>query len=147
MKALLFPLLEQAIVNGFLSKAPPFARKNKFGLSLIALSGLFLVIGIIFAILAGYGWLLTEFTQPLAALIVAGSVVVLGLFFALLGYLKLKQRPSVPAMDVPSDQITEIATLLGEVVEEELAEPIKQHPKTALLLASVAGFVAADRFQ
>ena len=124
-----------------MSKKAPFMRKNKFGLGLMALSALLFCAGVIFAMMSGYGWLLTQFTQPLAALISAGFILGLALLSSLTGFLLIKKQPA-PAMQ--QDEMLQIIDAVTELLGEELTDPIKENPKTAILLASVAGFAAAD---
>ena len=140
----LMPLVEQFIVNTLVSKQAPFMRKSKLGLGLIALSGLFFSAALVFLIIAGYGWLLTQFTQPEAALITAAFVMATSLLTALTAVLVLKKTPE-RAHNAQSDEIHEMVTVLGELVGEEFESSIRENPKTAMILAGAAGLVAADR--
>lgn len=136
------PLVEQVIINGLVSRKAPFMSKNKFGLALIAMSGLLFLTATIFLIIAGYSWLLIHYTAPAAALICAAAVYIAGATVALTGYLSLKKRPAPrPANE---NEINQIVTLIAEAVDEEWAKPIQENPKTALLLATVGGFMAGD---
>lgn len=137
----LLPIIEQALVSGLLSRQPTLVRKNKFGLGLAVLSGLFFVAACFFVVLSFYGWLLTLYAQPVAALIVSGVVLGLSLLSALCGYALLKKRK---ANHVSDNEMTQLVSEVAEIIGEELAEPIQQHPKTAMALAGLAGFVAAD---
>lgn len=140
--AALKPLAQQAAINGLLSKGAPFRRKNKFGLGLLALSGLLSALALIFACISLYGWLLLQFAQPVAASIMAGSVMAAAFLSALGGHLVLKKKQR-PAFD--QSEITEIISEVSEFIGDELAEPIQQNPKTAMLLAGLAGVIAGDR--
>lgn len=136
------PVAEQALMSGLLNNRASFMRKNKFGLAFAALSGLLLFIGLAFAILSLYGWLLSYYAQPLAALIVSGIVIGASLVSGVTGYLTLrKKRRSVAHETDFTHIITEITNIIGE----EWTDPIQQNPKTAMLLASLAGLVAGDR--
>lgn len=145
MKAVIMPFIEQAVVNGLVSKTPPLARKNKFGLSLMVLSGLFLFSACVFLMIAGYGWLMTLYSPYIAALLVAFCIFAFALIASAASYAVLRHKPKQVAANAQADQIMEIASLAGEVLEGELADVIRENPKTIMLLASVAGFVAADR--
>jgi uncharacterized protein (DUF849 family) len=137
----LYALAEQAVINGVLSKNTPFMRKNKVGLGLAALSGLLFFTSVVFAIIAAYGWLLATYAQPIAALIVAAAVLGGSIIVGFTGYALLRKRPK-PAM-----QEGEITTLIADAVrliDEELAEPVQDNPKTAVALAGLAGFVAGE---
>jgi len=141
MQALL-PIIEQMLIDAVISKKAPFMRKNKFGLGLLALSAILFLTALVFAFIAVYGWLLTEFEQPVAAIILASFIMGMSALSALIGiYLSRKRRPA----PIQTDEISELISTLTEVLGDELLEPIKQNPKTAVLLASAVGFVAGDR--
>lgn len=139
----LMPLVEQFVVNTLVSKQAPFTRKSKLGLGLMVLSGLFFCAALVFLVVAGYGWLLTQFTQPEAALITAAFILAASVLTALCAVLVLKKTPHhAPAQ---SDEILEMVTALGEMVGDDLETSIRDNPKTAMLLAGAAGLIAADR--
>lgn len=140
----LMPLVEQFVVNSLVSKQAPFMRKSKLGLGLIALSGLFFCAALVFLIIAGYGWLLTQFTQPEAALITAGFIMATSILTALSAILVLRKAPQ-QAINTQSDEIHEMVTMIGELLGEELETSIRENPKTAMILAGAAGLIAADR--
>jgi hypothetical protein len=143
MKALL-PLLEQVIINSVLNKKAPFMRKSKLGIALMVMSGLFLCAALVFAIISGYGWLLTQYPQPIAALIVAGIILAVSVIAGASGYLVLKKKPKPVEQD---KDILELVFDLAEEYSDEIIEPVQENPKTALILASVAGFIAGETMQ
>lgn len=141
MKALI-PLIEQIVINGMMSSKAPMMRKNKYGLGLMALSVLLTLVAVVFLIISGYAWLMTQFTQPMAALITAAFIMGAAVISALTGVLiaKSKKQP-----EVHTDELAELTGIITDLLGEELAQPIIDNPKTAVLLASAAGFVAGDR--
>jgi len=141
MNALL-PLIEQVIVDGIVSKKAPFMRKNKFGLGLMALSGFLFCAALICLIVATYSWLLIQFTQPVAALVLSGFILAIAILSALSGFLITQKKQPQP---IQGDEITEILNAITDVIGEDLAQHIKDNPKAAVMLASTAGFVAGDR--
>lgn len=140
---LLMPLAEQAIINGLIDRKAPLMRKNKFGLCLMVLSGLVLLSALFFFTLAGYGWLLTEFSQPEAAFYTGLALMLACALMALGGYSSLKKKPKA-ALAVEKDAMDFVQTL-ATTVSNDLAEPIQENPKTAMLLAATAGFLAGER--
>lgn len=137
------PLIEQVLMNAIMSKKAPLMRKNKYGLGLMALSAILFLVALIFTCLAGYGWLLTEFDQPTAAIITAGFILGFSILSALTGVSLSRRRPPEPV--VPTDEITEIMSNLTELVGDELLDTIRENPKTAILLAGAAGMVAGEQ--
>lgn len=145
MKAFLVPLLKQVAIEGLINNRAPLPHTSKLGLGLAALSGLFLVAALIFVMISGYGWLLLQYDQPLAALIMAGSIVTIAAIISLIAYLLLKKkRQQKPA--IQTEDIMAIFAEAGDLVGDEFAQTIKDNPKTAVLIASVVGLVAGKRF-
>jgi len=138
----LIPLIEQIVINGMMSSKAPMMRKNKYGLGLMALSVLLTLVAVVFLIISGAAWLMTQFTQPMAALITAAFIMGAAVISALTGVLiaKSKKQP-----EVHTDELAELTGIITDLLGEELAQPIIDNPKTAVLLASAAGFVAGDR--
>lgn len=143
MKALLY-LIEQVAVRGLVNRKAPSTGNNKLGLGLMALSGLLFCVALVFAILSFYGYVLIHYTQPIAALIVSGSVVAASLICSLIGYSCLKKKQQKPS-SLQDNDITQIISEITDMIGEEWAETIQENPKTAVLLAGVAGLVAGER--
>ena len=141
----LMPILEQVVVNRLISNKAPFTNKNKIGLAFAIISGLLFFTAAAFIIIAGYAWLLSVYTMPEAALITAIVILILAFLTVLASYLAFKKRPSLRAEK--NDDMTQITSLLYEAINEEWAAPIQEKPKTALLLASIGGFIAGDYLQ
>lgn len=145
MKALILPMIEQAAMHALVSKKAPFMRKSKLGLGFMALSGLFLVTAIVFGLIAAYGWLLTEYDQPIAAGFMALAVLGVSLLSGLTGYYTLRSNRKIPATQSCQDQAADMMAMATDVIENEFGEIIEEYPKTAILLASLAGFAVSER--
>lgn len=139
----LMPLIEQVIIDRLLSQKAPLMRKNKFGIGLTVLGGAMFLLGLVFAALAGYGWLLMHYPQPTAALITAGFILGLSILTSLVGVALLQRR--APPRRQDEEEIMEAVSEIMTIVSEELAEPIQENPKTAVILSGVAGFAAGER--
>ncbi len=140
----LSPLIEQILINALVTRKAPAAGKRRLGLGLMVLSGFFLAAALVFCLLAGYGWLLNHYAQPLAALIAAVIAAVICLFIALCGLLLFKKTR--PAITVEEKDVKEFATLLADTIGGDFAQSVRENPKTALLLAGATGFVTGRRF-
>ncbi len=123
---------------------PPAPAHVRPAVPALALVAVFLTIaGSVFLLTAGYNWMLTQYDSQTAsvymgaaALIAAGGCVLVA---GIISYgAKVKKRVYRNAV------INRIYSMVEGVVSE-LEEPIQEHPKTAAALASVAGFVAAEK--
>ncbi len=137
---MLLPLIQQAALSGLACRSASLMSMNKFGLGLVALSGFVFLMALIFLVLSGYGWLLTHYEQPVAALIVSAYSLSISLVFCLGGVLIVK-RKSIRQRQ----QITKLMSEISDAVNEQFSEPIKDNPKTAVVMASVAGLIAGER--
>jgi hypothetical protein len=100
--------------------------------------------GFVFGLTAEYIWLKTIFLPEVAALAVSGSAFALALIFAATGKFRARQKKTHP----PAGHITDIAQVIGMIVDslgKELQDPIHDNPKTALMLAGMAGYAAGQR--
>lgn len=97
------------------------------------IAAIFFIIMLIALFAALFFWLATLFAAPLAALIVAGVALVLGLLA--LTPLMVKRRPPPPA---PSPTAPQFVSLLAQTAPLALKRPLL----TVVLLAGVLGFMA-----
>lgn len=145
MLSTLYPYIEQFAIDSLISKRAPMQRKNKVGLGLMIMSGIFCIAATIFGFIAGYGWLLEHYEQPMAAGIAAASTLVAGLVLTIIGYFTLK-RKSVTEYDQSAD-IQEITQALIELANDNGVESIQDNPKTALIISGIAGFIAGEKLR
>jgi len=142
----LMPLLEQAFVNALLSRQAPLMRKNKWGFGLFLLASVLGAMALIFGVYAGYTWLLTQFPKPEAALYSALGVLLVALLLALIGLIILRsRRRKRQSATLQKDDVKALMALASEALAEEMAEPIQKNPKTALFIASIAGYAAGEK--
>ncbi|WP_373084772.1 phage holin family protein [Sneathiella sp.] len=127
------------LLNGVLSNRSQTIQRSKLGICLMAVAGFLLLVALFYMVLAYYGWLLLHFVQPVAALVTAGTVLVIGSIVAFSAYLVLKRIPPEPA---PNDEIRELISLISATAADGLNEKVEESPKTALLIAGIAGLIA-----
>lgn len=145
MHALIASYAEQALVNALMSKKAPLMRKNKFGLGLMVLSGLLFLVAVAFGIGAAHFWFLSILPAVEAILLTSACVFALCALSGLTAYLLLKKKPQPPQTpSLEAIEIQQAVSQLGELFGDELGASIQENPKTALILAGVAGFVAGD---
>lgn len=139
----LMPFIEQFIIDAIMGMKPVASPKNKFGLGLAVLSGFFFFLTLFFVSLFGYNQLQTLYTQSDAALIMAAGIFILGISSSLGAYFIFKRKSK--HHHARKQHITGLVAQIGDLIGEEIDGPIRDNPKTAMILASLAGFVAGDK--
>lgn len=152
MLAPLLPLITQMVIEG-ISKGtrPVLPRLNAKGIALVACSAILGLLGLGFTLFAGFIYL-QNFVEPeFAALIVAGIIFFFAAIIGLMGRKSIVgygyvtyRRSSSPSSSSPVADIAQTVKNLIEGVTTELEEPIRDNPKTAIALASLAGYLAGD---
>lgn len=137
-------IIEHVILDRILTGNVSFANQNKLGQGLMAVSGFFVFLSLCFGIYAGHLWLQDNYSPDKAAALTAllcfttGLVLLLGSLATV--HYKAKRLKSLTA---------EIRTAIHDVIDfldEELTDPVQENPKTAAVIASMAGYVAGNKF-
>ena len=139
----LMPFIEQFVIDAIMGMKPVASPKNKLGLGLMALSGFLFLLALSFLSVFGYIQLQTIYPAAQAALLMAAGVFILFLCTALSGYLIFKKKSK--HTNVRRQHLTDMIYQFGELIGDEIDTPIRDNPKTAVLLASLAGFVAGEK--
>lgn len=137
-------LIERVVIDKLLRDPTPLSGFDKMGQFLCALSALFLVTGLIFLVYGAHSWLSIHYSGEIAASITGIislllSVIIAGIFFAGLHYRQARIRKFQKNI---ADKIKSSLSTL----EDELGDPIRENPKTALIIASFLGFLVEDQF-
>ena len=109
----------------------------------LAIAGIFGLVGAGFLIAAGYDWLLTQHGLQTARLYTGGICVTLAVMAAAAAgaFYSYKRAKAETYYLVLRENIQSAIAMVGE----ELEEPIRENPKTARLVASLAGYIAAEK--
>ncbi len=141
----MLPVLKEAIVSGVVATATRRGpRKKLAGMAVMVFAGLVLFLAIVFIALANYEWLSAQYSSPVAYLVIGLTLLLLSAitFFLARASLHSHERN----IDEHSrEEISRLVDLLAEELSGELAEPVRNNPKTSLAAAAVAGFLAGDR--
>jgi len=138
----LAPLVQNFVVSKMADNRPGGASET--GLTLTAMSFVLTSAGLVFVLFAEYLWLKTYFLSDTAALIVAGTSYVLALVAAVIGKAMGRRRKNEKALSLTEDASKAVSQIINSL-SEELESPVRENPKTAMVLASLAGFVAGER--
>ncbi|MGB4108026.1 MAG: hypothetical protein WBK55_09580 [Alphaproteobacteria bacterium] len=132
--------LEQAIISLLMQESRPV--RNQMGPALL-LAGFLAVAGSGFLVAAGYDWLVTHYDLQTARLVIGALILSLGVIIAAVvyGVYNEKRKQLQGYYGILKDNLHSAL----EVVGEELEEPIRENPKTAVMIASLAGYIAAEK--
>jgi hypothetical protein len=136
-------IAEQLIFSVLLNGTGMSEKKNQFGLGLAALSLFLGLAGLGFLIAAGYGYMQDEFGVRAATLFMAAIILGCALLSSLTAYGLFRYRQR--RRRFYQRTIMQNVQAFVEEVCNELEEPIRENPKTAALIAGLAGFAAAQR--
>jgi hypothetical protein len=141
-----FPAMvaEQLILAVLLNGTGMSEKKNQIGLGLAALSLFLALTGLGFLMAAGYAFLQEQFDTKTAAFYMALVTLACATVSSLTAYALFHYRQK----RIRSYQrtITDNIHSAINAVSDELEGPIRDNPKTAALLAGLAGYAAAQRF-
>jgi|MDSW01.2.fsa_nt_gb hypothetical protein len=139
----LFAIAEPYIIERLLQNGAPLTGKSKAGFGCLITALICACAGAGFLVYALYQWLLFNFTPDIAAALTGAALMFLSALsiltaWGLLKYQKMKSRAL-------QRQMSETVEELIELANGELAEPVRDHPKAALLIASCAGLIAGHK--
>ncbi|HRC26924.1 MAG TPA: hypothetical protein PKX87_05785 [Alphaproteobacteria bacterium] len=144
MMAGLATAAQYAVVDRLLKGYLPLTGRSKVVEALIGVTAALLVLGLGFMIYAAHLWVSRTYTPEMAALVTGGLLLALAALCVAGMYLLVQytRRRVIRVKDDITQSLTEIMGIAGD----ELAEPVRDNPKTAVLIASIAGFLAGERF-
>ena len=143
MITVLEPLIMQLLAEGLLHRPARISAAGKAGLGFFILAGVLAVGGVVFMMISLHAWLLLSFTAELAALLTGASALLAAVLSGLCGLIafrKWKERGTSRADDI-TRMIQSVLTMAGD----QLQDPIRENPGTAMLVASLAGFFAGHK--
>lgn len=143
MLAKLLPIIEGLLLNQVMNSGMLVSRRSKAGGALLVLSGLFFLVALIFGVIAAYQWLLAHYPADMAALLAGTFVLAVSASLAAIGLTILNRRQS--RFKEMKEELTHHVSAVYDAVAEELDDPIRNHPKTTIALAALAGYILADR--
>ncbi len=145
------PIITSLVLGGLTKAATarkPDITVGATGVGILFLAGLVGLVGFVFVVIAGYRLMLASFTPVEAAGITGGVVLLLAAFLGFYGYriIKTGRKSVVAAMQPEQDEGLKerIQKLLEDFSMPELEELVKSHPKSSVLVAVIAGLLAAD---
>jgi hypothetical protein len=139
----LLPLAEQLLMMGALNTQLPKARPDKTQQVIYGFAGVLALVAVIFMILAMSYWLKEQYSPDVAALGTAGITLTFSLLVAACGYTYSVLRKS--KIHAVGDELKDKIMSALEAMSEEMEDPIRDHPKSSVALATLAGYVIGNR--
>lgn len=144
------PLMKQLVMDGLMNAPVPHLPRislTAIALTLCAVLMAFMTLSVL--LIAEYFYLSQIYIAPVAALMVAGTSCALALLTWGAGKMITAQKnaPSAAREEFMARQpdIAKTVSALIDSIAEELEEPIRDNPKTAMAIAGLAGFLAGDQ--
>jgi hypothetical protein len=134
-------VIEELVMAAMLRPKVTSPRKSKMDWAFMALSILLGCAGIFLSILSLERFFEARYPLDIAALSSAGIVLAIAALIAAATYHCRHRKPPVSHQH---ELESSLHTLL-ESICAELESPVQENPKTAVLLAAIAGFVTAQR--
>jgi hypothetical protein len=147
---MLQPVIKQ-VLTGMLLRSRPVrtVEAKKSGIMLLAIAGFLFAAAAVFLLIALYAWALGSFAPPLAALLTGLAAVFTGGIACAAGghAMKAKAEPAPKAdlQDLGLDKLDDAVMAVADILAEHLEQPIRENPKTSVALASLAGYLAAEK--
>jgi hypothetical protein len=143
MMSYLLANAEQLLIDSIVKGNTPFTGRNKAGAGLMILSGLMLAAGLGFIIYASYLWLNAHYLPDMAAALTGA----LALFMAVLSALMAHAYSEYKRLRLRKIKAEATQTLQNafDMLNAELEHPIRENPKTSVLIASLAGFMVGEK--
>lgn len=142
--AVIQPMIAQMVLNAVLSRPSKAPGMRKAEICLLAVTGVLSVIGAVFMFIALHAYALVHYAPWVAATITGAAALIVGLTCAVIagGMEEARQRDTkrIEAEDPAKALIAAI-----DSATQGLEKPIHDNPRTSVLLASLAGYVAGNK--
>lgn len=137
-------IIESIFLKAFLDKKSSLTAESKLKVALLFFSAFMVVLSIGFGLFAAYLWLSANFSPA----VTMASMGAISLTLASIGFLTIYLifRYKAIKMKKMKDEIINVANTALEIADHELTAPIRENPKTSVLISSAAGLIAGNRF-
>lgn len=137
------PLVEEMVISGMTRgrQTPHFVLFDNI---LTVMSVILICASLFFSLYAEFLWLGLYLSADMAALALSGTT-----FFLAMIFLTARRVISpVKTRSVTESNSTEISKMISQSIKSfvsELDDPIRENPRTALIVAGLAGFTAGEK--
>lgn len=137
-------IAEQMLADSIIKDSFSVAGESKIRTLLITFSTLMGVSSIGFFVYGSYTWLSNNYEIVTVMFAMGGIFFLLSIISGIVIYnITLLKRKKI---QTGKENFIAIAKDTFEIFQQELETPINDNPKTALLIASISGYLAGERF-
>lgn len=140
----LLPLIERTVARYALNSTYPVSLSYRIKHWFVVFSGLMLVATVGFGLFSFYLWLSNNVSPVETMAYMGGATFVISLLSASFAFLILYLK--VQKVKQAKERFTKTIEEGIALAEQELGEPILKNPKSAIAIATSAGFIVGDRF-
>lgn len=134
----------EKLVRGGMSMA---VRKSGAGYGFYFVSSLLGLVAAGFLVAGFYAWALIGYRPDIAALMTAGLTGSLALIAAIAAYginHKHERLRQIRQESLKNDLMTNMKAVIASI-DDEIGDHVRENPTTSVVLAALAGFIAADK--
>ena len=140
----LLPIAEQLIMMSALgSRAATPRPQDRLYQTIYAVSGVLAVVALICLAAAFAYWLRQQYTPDVVALVAGLGILALALLVAAAGYAVSEIRKN--KIEAVGEEIKKKVLTALESVADEMEDPIRDHPKSSVAIATLAGYLVGNR--
>jgi Na+/melibiose symporter-like transporter len=137
-------LPEKLLMERILHGNSAWAERSRLELSLIAASGFLLLLGAGFLIFAMHLWFQKTYPPETAAAFTGVALLAVALVTLLVSLRIVRWRRD--RLKELKQEVHDTLQSTFQFLEDELEEPVQNNPITAVVLASLAGYVAGEKY-
>ncbi len=137
-------VIEPLLVSRIISHKAPFGSKTKAGIVLLLISAFFFTFALAFLVFGVFLHLSNNYSVEEAAIAVGLGTLGIAIVTGLISYIiyKMKMRRIKHA----KEDVEALITLGLDIFDREVEAPIRDHPKSSILISGLAGLLVGDRF-
>jgi energy-converting hydrogenase Eha subunit E len=134
--------IENILIDGVLNPQGGNAVRND-NISILFLCGIFICLGLVFLIYGAYLYMLTLYSPQVTAVMTGILSIAIALVMLGFVYLVTKYR-SLKAQKTRLKILEGIKSTLSSL-DDEVGDPIRNHPKLSVTIAALSGFILENK--
>lgn len=139
----LLPVAEQLLMLGALGGQMKPRQSDRTQQIIFGFAGVLALVAFVYLIVALSYWLKQQYAPDVAALATAGVTLSFAILVAAAGYAVTVIRKN--KVEAVTDELRDKVMQVIDAVSEEMEDPIRDHPKSSVAIATLAGYLVGNR--
>ena len=137
-------LTKHAVLAKLMHREDPISRNKKIGINFVFITGFFVVLAFLFLLYGAFLHIDRLYGIEMAFYFIGCASLVIAALNALIAYCyyRFKRRQ----MEKLKDELIALFEESMDYLNEEVAEPVKEHPTSSVAIATTLGYLAGERF-